>query len=165
MNLIGKAMSKQYESMEDLVEDLVNYKVTIRMRIAWFFKNIHRKARTIVRTPKWWYQRIARGYSDKDMWNADMYIAKILAGTLRWYIKNSQGLPTAYGTPPDYTDLARASILRDTDYEYFASIFYEYYKNGPSFNDAWKKEFGGVSEEEYNQAMDWLKKHLTELWD
>ena len=115
---------------------------------------------------KWSYQRVRRGYSDRDMWNADIYIAKIISGTLTWMVENSNGVSTLYGTPPNYDDpVEEMAILRDAEYLYYAKIFDEYAKNSIALNDIWQKQIGGISEDDYNDAMKWFVKHFQELWD
>lgn len=126
-----------------------------------FFYKIYRSPRKI----KWAYQRLTRGYSDKDMWNADVYIARVIAGSLTWFVENGHGVAFSYIDPSDYDDLDGAIILRDEDYLKYAALFAEYGSNGVAMNKKWKKQLGGISEKEYRQMMKWLGQHLQELWD
>ena len=114
---------------------------------------------------KWAYQRVVRGYSDKDMWNSDRYIASILAGTLDWFVYKGNSISSFYLCPPLLDDLDKAIIRRDTEYLHYSKIFQEYAKNGPACDKKWKKEFGGVLDEDMQDALQWLSKHFQELWD
>jgi hypothetical protein len=158
---------KQYESIEEALEDVMNSKVTISMRITWLFKDMYRKAKTAVRTPKWWCQRVTRGYSDKDMWNADMYLAGIFAGVLDWYIHNARGVPMVYADPEDpyCTDMEAMIIKRNAEYLNHIAIFREYLKNGYAMSDNWKEEYGGVLDKDIKDSVHWLADHFIELWD
>jgi hypothetical protein len=117
--------------------------------------------------PKWWYQRATRGFSDRDMWNADNYLAGVFAGVLQWYMNNSMGVPTRYASEddPNCEEIYDMAARRDADYVFYASIFAEYHKDGLAYNENWQKEFGGVLDEDIKAALQWLSEHFTELWD
>lgn len=124
------------------------------------------KITRIVKYPVWWYQRITRGYSDRDMWSADYFLAGQIAGTLRWIVEKGHGVATSYGTPPNYEDDIDDMVARrDAEYLHYATIFAEYAKNGPAYNLEWQEQFGGVLDEDMKDALQWLSEHFSELWD
>ena len=40
-----------------------------------------------------YYHRATRGWSEVDAWNADLYLAEVIAGMCRWLADNSHGYP------------------------------------------------------------------------
>ena len=124
------------------------------------------KISRLIKYPLWWYQRITRGYSERDMWSADLFLAGQIAGTLKWIVKNGHGVAMSYATSPDYDDDVDLMVAkRDADYLFYASIFEEYSKNGPALNKEWEKQFGGILDEDLQVALQWFSEHFTELWD
>jgi len=117
--------------------------------------------------PYWWYQRITRGYSDRDMWNADTYLAGVFAGVLQWYIDKGIGVSMAYKDDEDIygTDVDSMVIRRDTDYSNHIAIFTQYLNNGLAWDEEDAKEFGGVLDKDMKDALQWLVEHFQELWD
>jgi len=140
-------------------------RANMMLRIMWFSQRIRSGIRNVIRAPRWWYQRARRGYSDKDMWNADRYIAGIFAGTLDWFVYKGQSISAEYHCPPNLDDLDKAIIRRYAEYLYHSRIFQEYCKNGPAFDEQWKKEFGGVLDKDLQHSLQWISQHFTELWD
>lgn len=128
---------------------------------------IKRSIRNAIRTPKWWYQRAKRGYSDRDVWNADTYLAGVFAGVLDWYIHNGMGVCMAYIHPHDRygTDVDSMVIRRDTDYSNHIAIFTQYLNNGLAWDEEDAKESGGVLDKDIKASVHWLADHFTELWD
>jgi hypothetical protein len=137
--------------------------MNIKFRIKRLYKLIMRS----VYYPKWWYQRVTRGFSDRDMWNADNYLAGVFAGVLQWYVNKGIGVSMAYASEddPNGENLDDMVARRDADYLFYASIFEEYKDNGPAYNEEWQKLFGGVLDEDIKAALQWLSEHFTELWD
>lgn len=121
---------------------------------------------------KYAQQRMERGFSDRDMWNADAYLAGMFANILRWYASDlSHGVPMHYGDglPVDPTtkspDVNEMVKIRNAEYLKYAALFEEYAKNGVAFGEEWKKDVGGLTEEEIREAMLWFATIFTELWD
>ena len=108
-----------------------------------------------------------RGFSDADMFNADAFLAKQIAGMLTWYIDNSHGVPMAYKheTDPYGEDVDYMVEQRNMDYSKHIAMFSEYAKNGVAINDKWKAEFGGLEINELNESLQWFADHFTEFWD
>jgi hypothetical protein len=114
-------------------------------------------------TPKWFIQRGKRGWSDRDAWNADMYLAGMIADIMQHLIDKGVGVPMIYSAPDD--DINKMSERMKQDYDKHIKIFSEYSENGLAVNEDWKKEFGGVSEKEILNSLDWFKEHFMDLWD
>lgn len=115
----------------------------------------------------YYIQRAKRGFSDKDMWSADMFISTQIAGILRWYVEKGHGVPMSYAREDDFIgqDVYYMINARDAEYKKYAALFEEYGKHGHAVNAKWKEMFGGLTDEEVNDMMTWLAKHFTELWD
>lgn len=137
------------------------------IRIKWLYQRFKSSVRTVIRTPKWWYQRANRGYSDRDMWNADTYLAGVFAGVLQWYIDRGMGVSMDYISEDDPygKDVDAMVFRRDADYSKHIIVFREYLNNGLAYNEEWQEEFGGVLDKDIKDSLQWLAEHFTELWD
>lgn len=126
-----------------------------------------KKIRMFLKYPIWRYQRAQRGYSNRDVWAADTYLAGVFAGVLQWYIDNGHGVPMAYTDDDDEygKNIHDMVIKRDAEYLKHIAIFKEYSINGLAFDENWQKEFGGVLEKDITDSMHWLADHFIELWD
>lgn len=115
------------------------------------------------------YQKLTRGFSDRDAWSGDMYLARQIAGLLEWYVKYGISLDGAYDPRDETIDPELRIILmeeaRNSEYLHYASIFAEYGNNGPAMDETWVKEFGGVLDSELSDALQWLHEHFQALWD
>lgn len=118
----------------------------------------------ILKHPLWWYQRIARGYSDRDMWSADLFLAGQISGMLTWIVEKGHGVSMAYADDIE-TDVDIMVERRDKEYLHYAAIFAEYGKNGPAIDEEWKNKFGGVLDSDLQDALQWFSEHFTEFWD
>ena len=113
---------------------------------------------------KWAYQRIRYGYSDRDWWNGDFYLAGVVAGIMEKIVNKGHGVATSYGDNWE-TPIEIMVERRDADWKKYIEIFREYSKRGPALNQEWKDNFGGVLDEDMQDALQWLSKHFQELWD
>ena len=158
---------REYTNIDKLFDDIQSTKITRTLHIKWFYQRFKRSIRNIIRSPKWWYQRAKRGYSDRDMWNADKYLAGVFAGTLDWYIHNGHGVPMSYAdsNDPYCEDVESMVIRRDSDYLYHIAIFQQYANNGIAWDEEDAKEFGAVLDKDIKASVQWLSEHFTELWD
>lgn len=124
--------------------------------------------RYILRSFKWGYQRIRYGFSDRDAWNGDMFLAAQVAGILKWHVNKGHGVSIAY-LQNNYEctelELEAAIAVRDAEYLYYAEIFEEYSRNSIAYNEEWKNECGGILDSEMNDALQWLAEHFKEFWD
>lgn len=114
---------------------------------------------------QWAYQRITRGYSDRDAWNGDMYIASVIAGIMQTIIDKGIGVPISYDNGDPDMPIEIMEKNRNEDWNKYIAIFREYSHNGPALSPEWKEEFGGVLDKDMNDAIQWLSKHFQEIWD
>lgn len=112
-------------------------------------------------------QRIERGFTNMDMFNADMYLAGLFADILQWYIDNGHGVPMAYAydLDPYNPDVDIMVKRRNKDYKKHIKVFREYAKNGSAWNKKWQEDFGGVLDKDIEKSLKWFNKHFTSLWD
>ena len=147
-------------------EELMNRKPTLMDKIInpiYRLFNSLRPARLFNKFIKYPYQRITRGFSDQDAWSGDSYLARQIAGILRWHIKNSHGVGHPYANLETTVD--EAAYFRDLDYEKYAKMFDELSRNGLAINKKWQKEFGGLTEKQYKDTMKWFANIYPGLWD
>lgn len=57
------------------------------------------------RTVKHCYQKLTRGFSDRDLWNADVHFAKLIAPRLKEFKKKSLNHPSALSNSAWYAIL------------------------------------------------------------
>lgn len=116
---------------------------------------------------KYYHQRARRGFSDKDMWNADMYLAGLIADILRWYITEGVGVPSSYAKEDDplCEDFDYMKAAMHIEYSRYIALFDEYAEKGIVHDEKWKRDFGGLTKNEVSDMMTWLAEHFTELWD
>lgn len=124
--------------------------------------------RNIVRYPlnfKWWYQRARYGYSDRDWWNGDFYLAGVIAGIMEDIVNKGHGVATSYAYGDWETPIEAMVESRDAEFNKYIAIFREYSKNGPAIDQGWVENFGGVLDEDMQDALQWLSQHFQEMWD
>jgi hypothetical protein len=124
-----------------------------------------RSVRNAIRTPKWWYQRITRGYSDRDWWNGDWYLSGVIAGIMEDIVNKGHGVSTSYAYGDWETPIETMVESRDVEFNKYIAIFREYSKNGPAIDQEWVDNFGGVLDKDMQDALQWLSQHFQELWD
>ena len=125
------------------------------------------RLRSVLKFPlkfKWWYQRARYGYSDRDCWNGDWYLSGIIAGIMQKIVNDGYGVAISYADDWN-TPITVMTERRDKDWNKYIEVFQEYSKNGPAFNQDWVDRFGGVLDEDMEDALQWLSQHFLELWD
>ena len=150
------------------IEKINNYRNTFRGRVEGMYWAIRRWIRAVYRSPyrlKWWYQRARYGYSDRDTWSGDYYIAGIVAGVMERIVNEGHGVSQFYAYGDWDTPVDVMVERRDEEWNKYIAIFREYSKNGPAINQEWKDDFGGVLDEDMQDALQWLSQHFQELWD
>jgi hypothetical protein len=130
----------------------------------WHMRTLKYKFRHGIRWPKYAYQRVTRGFSDRDMWNADAYLAKTYAGILMWYVHTGMSVPMSYSENWQEPVEVLAE-RRDIEYYKYADIFRRYTKGGMWDTEEHVKEFGGVLDKDMDEALEWFRNHFYELWD
>lgn len=117
---------------------------------------------------KHFIQRGKHGWSDADVWNADNYLAGVIADILEWYTSDKStgvSMRYAYDLDTNNPDMKIMVERRNTEYLKYAAIFREY-----SVNGSWElqkdiDQFGGVLDKDMDEALQWLSKIYTGLWD
>ena len=79
-------------------------------------------------------------------------------------VKDGHGVATSYADDEN-TPVEVMVERRDAEWKKYIEIFREYSQAGPALNQSWKDEFGGVLDEDMQDALQWLSKHFQELWD
>lgn len=124
--------------------------------------------RHLFREFKWGYQRATRGFSDKDWWSFDSHIAEILSKALPLYVSQGIGTNSTFFEGDDIDNeesWKQAREKQDREYLKYADIFNRYANGGVCLDDVDAKESNGVTQEEYDEAMQWLAKNFGTLWD
>ena len=80
-------------------------------------------------------------------------------------IKNGHGVATSYAEGDMDTPIEIMVERRDAEWNKYITIFREYSKYGPAIDQQWADEFGGVLDEDMQDALQWLSLHFQELWD
>lgn len=160
-------------SVDELFAELErrkNRENSILAKLEYAYWSVRRGMRAVWKSPyrvKWWYQRARYGYSDRDWWSGDWYISGIIAGIMENIVKNGHGVAMSYADEDNPLDIDVDVMVerRDEEWNKYIAIFREYSKNGPAINQEWKDDFGGVLDEDMQEALQWLSKHFQELWD
>lgn len=147
-------------------DELINRKRPMYWMVYAKFSRIFsllRPRRLFNRLVRYPYQKLTRGFSDSDAWNANYVLPKQIAGILRWQIKNSNGVSYPYHTY--HKDVNKAALIRDIDFENYAIMFDEFAENGVALNKKWQSIHGGLSQQEYKKMMKWFTEIFPGLWD
>lgn len=99
------------------------------------------------RQKKWIKQRIKYGYSDRDIWSFDSFLAKVIAGGIR-EVADYGGYPSEYEDNPNrWKD--ELNFIAD-QFEWYARhqfSFQEFKEKEDDFHKAWimlEENFGGL---------------------
>lgn len=57
------------------------------------------------------YQKITRGFSDDEIWDLDVRIAKFILPRLRYYRDNHYGMPTEFKTDEEWIEILDSMIF------------------------------------------------------
>ena len=157
------------KTLSEIMEEFEKERSTFRWKVKHYLRKLPepiRKLKKFIRKFKFAYQRVTRGFSDQDAWNADMYLASQIAGIAEWLVENSHGVPASYAYRPDLNDPVEVmEERRNAEYRKNITVFKEYAKNGDAFDQEWKDKFGGVLDNELDDSLQWFAKHFTEFWD
>ena len=137
-----------------------------------------------MRKLKWAYQRIKRGWSDRDAWGAHYHLTNVMIGMLQYLVKSPSGFPYSFKNVEEWqaklneiiAGLEAGRRVGETDYpEHFAKLekirpFGFEHLNDPQTDEEkelWK-EFKKVEDADYKsfkKAMGQLTKYYFSLWD
>ena len=93
------------------------------------------------------YQRLTRGYSNADMWDASSYLADIISATAYWHFAHNQGIPFDY--------VNRYGGQADEEWRSTLLDLYEGFRNDEDDVD-WRPS---------DAAFDLLRELWSDLWD
>ena len=121
----------------------------------WIYYRIRRQLIDIKYWPKevkWCWQRITRGWSDRDTWSFDYYLSKVIGEGVKRLSEKSAGWPDQnFKTYEEYTAMLRK--MSDGFLNYNNKLF----DTDESLSDEDIKQL--------NKSLDLLKKHFQTLWD
>ena len=163
-------ISEEQKQINEFLKEVNGGDGPIKDLAMWIYFSIYKFWRGIRKIPYnilWAYQRVRYGYSDRDWWNGDWYLSGIIAGIMEKIVNDGHGVANSYADEdkPFTTDVDIMVERRDTEWNKYIAIFREYSRHGPAHDQEWKDEFGGVLDEDMQDALQWLSKHFQELWD
>ncbi len=103
------------------------------------------------RRKKWKKQRIKRGYSDRDVWSFDSFLAEVIAGGVR-QVARFGGYPVSF-EPDEWVDTLN----------FIADQFEWYAKEQFSFSDEFTEKIGDT-EGDFHKAWVLLEENFGGLW-
>lgn len=158
------------KTLDEIMQEHDAYMLTKQYK----FDNIIYRLRRAVTSPlRWkrnvehWYQRARYGYSYRDAWNGDNFLAGNVAGILTYLVEHSHGVSMAYADSDSKWDTPVEIMVerRDAEYTKYAAIFAAYSKGDVWLTQDDVENYGGVLDIEMADALEWLHKHFYELWD
>lgn len=150
-------MTKQHKTIRELLEELDNPKslwdrfiLNPKMNwLRWIIYNLPDVPRDTYNEIKYFIQRGKRGYSDRDVWNLDYYLAELISNSLKDLEKNRHSYPM------NLTDKQWKIVLSD--------IIFTFEKEKEI-----KEADVQLTKEEllrYNRGWRLFKKYFRSLWD
>ena len=124
-----------------------------------------------LRHVKWGIQRARRGYSERDVWNLDHYLATVIAGGCRALAADTHGYPNS-GPDDPFTFEDWQKELRHA-----ADLFQEIADDDYGLLAAWdvngdrepkREQYDAIYAREAavnKEAMEWLTRRFGHLWD
>lgn len=132
----------------------------------------------LYRETKWFIQRGKRGFSDRDVWDVDFYLSKIIPQMLKQLRETQTILPTwDYGNEPEELAQKRWNTILDdiiytfeTEYKLSESdLLYATSKNRNKLEKTGKDIGIPVMTkkecERYRKGWYYFQKHFKSLWD
>lgn len=121
-----------------------------------YFSNWLKNIKTIGRGIKWSYQRITKGYCDRDTWNLDRSICDYLYGTLKQLSATSHSWPdNKFKTFEEWHDY----LSKMADFFYKANLENNYYKN--EYEEKYLNGFYTEGNNFLNKDTDLTKKYFN----
>lgn len=148
-----------------------------------YWKNWFRNIRQFFRNIKFAYQRITRGYCDRDVWDLDHYYSELFYQTINKLAEET------YTYPAEYTFEGWQDYLREMAQHFKNSqewneneinnTIKEHFNNMIKFKESESEEYENAKnkwlkleieaakyrEDELNAGIDMLKKSFNNLWD
>lgn len=137
-----------------------------------------------VRPAFWFFQRARRGWSDRDLWSFDQYLAEVFAGGFRRLADQSHGYPAEYADGFGPWEVASDQVKETFTYEdwqaelrHAADLFDEIAEGDYGLDAAWgenpsREKISETSMAAYErelavrkEALDWFSRRFGNLWD
>jgi hypothetical protein len=155
----------------------------IRWRLASAGRTIRRLPKVLFVYP---WQRVTRGWSDRDSWDGGSYLAGIAADILNRYADTNTGTKSSYlyEVDPNLTldaatneDWDKANAIQVSQYRQHAAVLARYHEGADIYTDRmlevmkmteqeYLDKFGpGIHESEWKATMAWLGQNLEGMWD
>lgn len=165
---------KSYKSVEAMLEDIEIEKKkhpikTFYFNVYYFFFHLFEIPGNIYREIKWFIQRGQRGYSDRDIWNLDYYLAELISKSVLNLKNNHQGYPESkiIKTDEDWNEVldkitytfSTLKTIGDGD---------RIWTPLSKCSDEKLKRFNPISKEEHikiNAGWKLFQRHFLNLWD
>ena len=160
--------NEEFLTLDEMMERINNYNPGFLEIVRQKFDKAKRVVIYSPRRVKYFFDRGRQGWSDADVWNADSYLARVIADILEWYTTDkSHGVSMRYATEEDNYDTAVENMVakRNEEYLKYAAIFREFAQEGAAFDEEWQKEWGGVLDKDLKEALHWFADIFQELWD
>jgi hypothetical protein len=149
----------EFKTMEEWDEIEINWKTKhpILYILREFYYKLYRlwnnEISLIHKRILWFFQRGWRGYSDRDVWSFDYYLADVISKGCKHLAKTTHGYP--HDSSPEQWDETLNEITKEFEDYIKLTDSYEFHKT--------------FSIEEYNKKLDkmfeLLRKNFGSLWD
>lgn len=116
--------------------------------------------KTFFKSFKYGFQRITRGYSDRDCWNLDNTLLIYLAQTLNWLSEHSHGYP-GYGEFDTYEKWQK--YLQELALDFLKIAYPEIYFKNP-YEDQWYQQFKKVNMDYNSYFLKVTNKEIDKLY-
>lgn len=144
---------KKYKSVEEMIEDLHKDWTTLDWIEYYFYRVIeHINPKKYYREVKWFIQRGIRGYSDRDTWNLDYFLADVISKSVSQLQKDGMGYPR------DITEKEWHNILRKISYAFYFYNKCEEEIEPTQYSEQKRKEL-------LTEAFNLLNERFGNLWD
>lgn len=107
--------------------------------------------RTLPREARYFIQRGRRGYSDRDVWSLDAYLADVIAGSVTQLRRTDHGYPGMFDGPEPWEKILDEIV--------------EGFSNAREPWDFHSPEQEAERKAKLDLAMDHFKKYFHSLWD
>ena len=132
------------KSLEELFKPLPHWKYALYFPYRLWYRIVDSWDNTIA-----FFQRGKRGYADKDVWNFDYYLAKVILGGLKLLKETHSGYPTK---------------LTDEKWDKILTEMIEGFENRINV-ESYEEYLIKNGENKLNKSLQLFAKHFGSLWD
>jgi hypothetical protein len=112
-------------------------------------------------------QRAKRGFSYLDAWSGDTYLLFVMSGLLKHYVKAKSGVPGSYLKEGETFESVSIKVMekrRNKDYLRIAGLMDRAQEGTVWLTQEGVDKWGGITEAEYEEILDWVRVHFNEFW-